>query len=73
MGAASTQSGRGGQILERDRDDVLDAAKPLPAGEDALIADLSEDEIASSSRPSSVYEVWLPRPDGPAQPRAPRS
>ena len=38
------EPGRRGQILERDRDDVLDTARPLPSGEDALIADLSEDE-----------------------------
>jgi hypothetical protein len=38
------ESGRHGQILERDRDDVLDPATPLPSGDDALIDDLSEDE-----------------------------
>jgi hypothetical protein len=38
------EPGRHGQILERDRDDVLDAAKPLPPDGDALIDDLGEDE-----------------------------
>jgi hypothetical protein len=38
------EPGRHGQILERERDDVLNAAKPLPPGDDALIGDLSEDE-----------------------------
>jgi hypothetical protein len=38
------EPGRHGQILERDRGDVFDAAKPLPSGDDALIEDLSEDE-----------------------------
>jgi hypothetical protein len=38
------EPGGHGQVLERDRDDVLDAAKPLPSGEDALIDDLSDDE-----------------------------
>ena len=37
-------SGRHDQILERDRHEVLEAAEPLPFGEDALIADLGEDE-----------------------------
>jgi hypothetical protein len=36
-------SGRG-VTLERDRADVLDAAKPLPPDGDAVIVDLSEDE-----------------------------
>jgi hypothetical protein len=30
--------------LERGRDDVLDAAKPLPPDEEVVIDDLSEDE-----------------------------
>jgi hypothetical protein len=33
-----------GPTLERGRDDVLDAARPLPPDEDAVIDDLSEDE-----------------------------
>jgi hypothetical protein len=33
-----------GSTLERVRDDVLDAARPLPPDEDVVIADLSEDE-----------------------------
>jgi hypothetical protein len=34
----------GGTTLERSRQEILAAAKPLPADEDALIEDLSEDE-----------------------------
>jgi hypothetical protein len=34
------EPGGHGQVPDRDRDDVLDAAKPLPSGED----DLSDDE-----------------------------
>jgi hypothetical protein len=33
-----------GTILERDRNDVLDAARPLPPDADVLIDDLTEDE-----------------------------
>lgn len=33
-----------GTTLERSREDILAAAKPLPADEDALIDDLTEDE-----------------------------
>ena len=33
-----------GATLERSREDVLAAAKPLPPDEDALIGDLTEDE-----------------------------
>jgi hypothetical protein len=33
-----------GTTLERDRDDVLDAAQPLPPDADVLIDDLTEDE-----------------------------
>jgi hypothetical protein len=33
-----------GTTLERDRNDVLDAARPLPPDADALIDDLTEDE-----------------------------
>lgn len=36
--------GPSGASLERDREDVLDAARPLPPDEEALIGDLSEDE-----------------------------
>jgi hypothetical protein len=38
------EPGRHGPILERDRDDVLNAARPLPPDGDALIDDLGEDE-----------------------------
>lgn len=34
----------GGGTLERDRKIVLDAARPLPPHEEALIDDLTEDE-----------------------------
>jgi hypothetical protein len=33
-----------GTTLERDRNDVLDAARPLPPDADVLIDDLTEDE-----------------------------
>lgn len=33
-----------GVTLERSREDVLDAARPLPSDEDALIEGLTEDE-----------------------------
>lgn len=33
-----------GASLERSREDVLDAARPLPAHEDVIIEDLDEDE-----------------------------
>ena len=33
-----------GTTLERDRNDVLDAARPLPPDADVLIEDLTEDE-----------------------------
>jgi hypothetical protein len=33
-----------GTTLERDRNDVLDAARPLPPDADVLINDLTEDE-----------------------------
>ena len=34
----------GGVTLERDRAEVLEAARPLPPDEEALIADLTEEE-----------------------------
>jgi hypothetical protein len=33
-----------GATLERDREEVLDAARPLPPDEETLIGDLTEDE-----------------------------
>jgi hypothetical protein len=33
-----------GATLERSREDVLDAARPLPPDEDVVIEELSEDE-----------------------------
>ena len=33
-----------GTALERDKHDVLDAARPLPPDEDAMISGLTEDE-----------------------------
>jgi hypothetical protein len=33
-----------GMTQERDKDDVLAAARPLPPDEDALIGDLTKDE-----------------------------
>jgi hypothetical protein len=33
-----------GPTLQQGRDDVLDAARPLPPDEDVVIDDLSEDE-----------------------------
>ena len=33
-----------GATLERSREDVLDAARPLPSDEDVVIEDLSDDE-----------------------------
>jgi hypothetical protein len=35
---------RNGATLERDRQDVLKAARPLPQGDDVLIEDLTDDE-----------------------------
>ncbi len=37
-------SGSQGTTVERDKDDVLDAARPLPPDEDVLMDDLTEDE-----------------------------
>jgi len=37
-------AGSGRETLERDREDVLESARPLPPDEDALIGDLTEDE-----------------------------
>jgi hypothetical protein len=39
-----TRSGSKGTTLERARNAVLDAARPLPPDADALIDDLTEDE-----------------------------
>jgi len=33
-----------GATLERSREDVLDAARPLPLGEDVVIEELSDEE-----------------------------
>ena len=33
-----------GGTLERSRDDVLDAARPLPSGNEMVIEELSDDE-----------------------------
>jgi DNA-binding MarR family transcriptional regulator len=33
-----------GMMLERSREEILAAAKPLPADEEAVIEDLSDDE-----------------------------
>ena len=37
-------TGSGGTTLERDREEVLRAARPLPSDEEVLIGDLTEDE-----------------------------
>ena len=37
-------TGSGGTTLERDREEVLNAARPLPPDEEVLIGDLTEDE-----------------------------
>jgi hypothetical protein len=37
-------TGSSGATLERDREEVLDAARPLPPDEETLIGDLTEDE-----------------------------
>jgi hypothetical protein len=42
--ARSTQASLPGGTRERDKDDVLAAARPLPPDEDVLIDDLTEDE-----------------------------
>jgi hypothetical protein len=36
--------GSGGTTLERGREEVLSAARPLPSDEEVLIGDLTEDE-----------------------------
>jgi hypothetical protein len=42
VGAHGT--GSRGTTLERDREEVLEAARPLPPDEETLIADLTEEE-----------------------------
>ena len=37
-------TGSGGTTLERDREEVLNAARPLPPDEQVLIGDLTEEE-----------------------------
>jgi hypothetical protein len=44
LGAVAGLAVRGGTILERGREEVLDAARPLPPDEDVLIGDLTEEE-----------------------------
>jgi len=42
--AGAHRTGSSGTTLERDREEVLEAARPLPPDEEALIADLTEKE-----------------------------
>ena len=42
--AGSQGTGSSGATLERDRKEVLEAARPLPPDEESLIADLTEEE-----------------------------
>ena len=37
-------TGSGGTTMERDREKVLNAARPLPTDEEVLIGDLTEEE-----------------------------
>ncbi len=43
-GAGARGTGSSGTTLERDREEVVEAARPLPPDEEALIADLTEEE-----------------------------
>ena len=42
--AGAHGTGSGGTTLERGREEVLNAARPLPPDEEVLIGDLTEDE-----------------------------
>jgi hypothetical protein len=42
--AGAHGTGSSGTTLERDREEVLAAARPLPPDEEAVIADLTEEE-----------------------------
>ena len=42
--AGAHGTGSGGTRLERDREEVLNAARPLPHDEEVLIRDLTEEE-----------------------------
>jgi hypothetical protein len=42
--AGAHGTGSGGSTLERGREEVLDAARPLPPDEEVLIGDLTEVE-----------------------------
>ena len=47
--------------LERSREDVLGAARPLPPDEDVVIRELSEEEDRLFLGQSSTRELRLPR------------
>ena len=42
--AGAQGTGSGGTTLERGREEVLDAARPLPPDEEVLIGDLTQEE-----------------------------